>query len=1052
MGAALDDINVKGMPALKILFGFSGPAGRHDGFDVWARRAGALLGLNVKVDMCDILNGTDLADELTWQSILADLSAPHGYQASLWSPPCSTFSVARRLPGGPPVLRGHRGPELYGLPHLKPEHMEQVRIGTLLAKRGAQGIAAQSRAGRPWILESPTPQGDCASIFLLPEIIEAFGDKVRTLDFAQCMLGASSKKPTRLASSFELPPGLEHECEHPKKWWRQPPHGYWIRAAHPPLKGRRRAVSPSAWRSGSAASSTGFVTKESAAYPDKLNAYLAAALVGQLAAHSATPASPTPPHGVRPAGTGAVGVQSQGTEFVRVGKWRNTLVTSGAVKRSAPADELFESKRRAIMPNPLRMVDDAAAIKEREEELAIGGMRKPQRSITKLPGVVSTGRKLRGLLEKALKAHPRLEVMILRAIGDKNAAKDIPYDIIDSVRDELAALLEVKDTGAVERGYFGTELRAHLLDGWRRAANDPDWAVTKWLTDTGVPAGLALHPEDCGIFPRTSVEAMPTDSLHADPSDFLPYASVEADDDAWDQVQGLVDKGWLLQFNSLDELKAFLGTEPILSKFGLVVKERNGVMKKRLILDAKSSGITGVASKHERILLPRILDVAHNVLNLQAEGTDDVELFILDFADAFWLLPLAEVERKWFTSKLRGKYFAFLRNAQGSRNAPLGWGRLAAMLGRVTQSIYAKGEALTEVYTDDPCICMRGDKQHRDRLIAMTVLLWLCLGFPLSWAKGARGPTVDWIGATFSVQSNSSDRGIIVRIKEDLFKSTLDMLVAVLAENVVPKRTLRQLTGKLSNIANLLLPWRPFLRPLYGAIYGEAGNAPLNCIWVKSIEQALRWFESFFLSTGGFIERRLRLSCYLHIDTQVDMVLDASPWGIAGILLVNGRPQEYFSDPLSEADVRIFEHQIGQAEGQQVWESLAALVALRQWRQKWQQHRVRLTVRGDNMAMLTLVVNMRPKSKQLQIVAQELALEFCHFSFVPVIAEHIPGVANKIADELSRRHQPGTNASELSFLSAAMEVEVPLRDKAYYRTLAGAPKQAGNRGARATSR
>ena len=155
----------------------------------------------------------------------------------------------------------------------------------------------------------------------------------------------------------------------------------------------------------------------------------------------------------------------------------------------------------------------------------------------------------------------------------------------------------------------------------------------------------------------------------------MPYTSVEADEDAWLEVKKLVDKGWLLEFSSLRELRDFLGEEPILSKFGLVVKEKAGVTKKRLILDAKASGISDVASKRERVILPRILDVAQNMHKLQAIRSEPVELFILDFADAFLLLPLAADERKWFTSKLRGKYFAFLRNAQGSRNAPFGVGQ-----------------------------------------------------------------------------------------------------------------------------------------------------------------------------------------------------------------------------------------------------------------------------------------------------------------------------------------------------------------------------------------
>ena len=90
-------------------------------------------------------------------------------------------------------------------------------------------------------------------------------------------------------------------------------------------------------------------------------------------------------------------------------------------------------------------------------------------------------------------------------------------------------------------------------------------------------------------------------------------------------------QGWLLEFDTPDQLKAFLGADPILIKFGLVVKTRNDITKKRLILDAKASGISEIASKKERILLPRILDVAHNILNLQALGPEEVEPFILDY-------------------------------------------------------------------------------------------------------------------------------------------------------------------------------------------------------------------------------------------------------------------------------------------------------------------------------------------------------------------------------------------------------------------------------------
>ena len=67
--------------------------------------------------------------------------------------------------------------------------------------------------------------------------------------------------------------------------------------------------------------------------------------------------------------------------------------------------------------------------------------------------------------------------------------------------------------------------------------------------------------------------------------------------------QKLVSKARLLELDALADIPEFLG--------------RAGVAKKRMILDAKASGISGVAFKFARIL-PRILDVAEHVLRLQA--------------------------------------------------------------------------------------------------------------------------------------------------------------------------------------------------------------------------------------------------------------------------------------------------------------------------------------------------------------------------------------------------------------------------------------------------
>lgn len=93
--------------------------------------------------------------------------------------------------------------------------------------------------------------------------------------------------------------------------------------------------------------------------------------------------------------------------------------------------------------------------------------------------------------------------------------------------------------------------------------------------------------------------------------------------------------------------------------------------------------------------------------------------------------------------------------------------------------------------------------------------------------------------------------------------------------------------------------------------------------------------------------------------------------------------------------------------------------------------------------MLTPVVNLRPRSRQLQLIAQELAMDICEYRFMPIVTQHLPGVANKVADELSRRHQPDAVAKHMSFLDQAEEVQVPMRDAKYYATLDCAPEQYG---------
>ena len=61
----------------------------------------------------------------------------------------------------------------------------------------------------------------------------------------------------------------------------------------------------------------------------------------------------------------------------------------------------------------------------------------------------------------------------------------------------------------------------------------------------------------------------------------------------------------------------------------------------------------------------------------------------------------------------------------------------------------------------------------------------------------------------------------------------------------------------------------------------------------------------------------------------MSIITDASPWGLGGILTVGTNIIAYYTFPLTKQDEEIFGHTIGEAHGQQSWESLACYVAVR---------------------------------------------------------------------------------------------------------------------------
>ena len=120
----------------------------------------------------------------------------------------------------------------------------------------------------------------------------------------------------------------------------------------------------------------------------------------------------------------------------------------------------------------------------------------------------------------------------------------------------------------------------------------------------------------------------------------------------------------------------------------------------------------------------------------KARGTN-AKLFaaVLDFRDAFFQVPVTPAEMPFLGTSLRSKVFVFRRAAQGSRGAPLLWGRVAAHMNRLSGAMSPSDSYRASIYVDDPILIATGTDAETKRKLARVVAMWLARGPKLACDK-----------------------------------------------------------------------------------------------------------------------------------------------------------------------------------------------------------------------------------------------------------------------------------------------------------------------------
>ena len=674
------------------------------------------------------------------------------------------------------------------------------------------------------------------------------------------------------------------------------------------------------------------------------------------------------------------------------------------------------------------------AARDYENKVALGGMRRPDLSVQADRRYRQAGQLLWDVLSGYVDVHQELLHVVLE-LRQGRPVQGFPPRHLQEVRQQW---LRVLHAAAVPRG-DGPD--ADVLQAWGQATGDPDAAqvLPTWLRQ-GAPLGILEKIEVTGVFPAIEPTEITKDplTLIAELTGWKNYASAE---DHLEVVQDLLgvqeQRGHCQTFDTFEQLCAHLGVETVvLTKVGLITKQKpDGSLKHRLIWDLLRSEVNSTVLLEERIVLPRLQDAVDDARELLQHGAPEIEWLVLDVADAFHNVPVRTSERRFACGKVGDKYVCFKSLCMGGKSAPNIWGRFAAAMGRIVASIMPPTEHRVEIYVDDPLLCAGGDISRRTHLFTVALLAITLVGFPMAWGKGVLGTDVQWIGARLTVVS----AGIQVAIPEDKLEDLRKQTIELRTMAVASKRTLRAFCGKLSFVAGMVPTLRPFVRMVWAAL-AAASRLPAGIIHVRRFIVALEWLKALFEGLHGPLIRVFNIT-EVRADGGDYIATDACPWGFAGVLFKNYDPVAWYATPLPTSLLRRFQAKLGDSSFNTLWEALAILVAIRLW---LPGTHVLARVRSDSLSALRSIVKLQSASPSLNLIAREIALDATLGLYHLGVAVHIPGIANKLPDDLSRMWAPEPHQIPMELLDVPRH-QVPTLDSTFW--LSARPAHRG--GARA---
>ena len=343
--------------------------------------------------------------------------------------------------------------------------------------------------------------------------------------------------------------------------------------------------------------------------------------------------------------------------------------------------------------------------KEAENELHIGGLRRPSQTLYRVPGWESTGRRLWDCIDTAL-GNDTDASKLTRLYGQADF-QGPPLELDEKVRRAIREEFALEPI-AMPKPSFGlpSDVRVDILCGVMRVAGDPDAnTLQDWLVQ-GAPLGMDRRTETTGVFPPADKPDKEDHSPTPDVSEQLTvgwghYRSVlenpvdaHREFERYRAAQIAVD----IDKNTLESLFP----KGHVNKLGLV-KESPEKRNLRSVVDMRRSNANARAAVPERPILPRPRDTVADWEELFSEAASlgfttnsgvPCENVTCDFSDAYCHVLVHPEELKNCLvaappspSGSDQNVALMCRMGFGSKGAPLTWCRIAAALGRAAQAM-----------------------------------------------------------------------------------------------------------------------------------------------------------------------------------------------------------------------------------------------------------------------------------------------------------------------------------------------------------------------------